>query len=283
MTLEQFLILESEVKSVIANAFVKAVQVSQSDFILLMARGGYHKYLDTKDLDLSPFVLEDRLDFLMDRTRRRFFVNYLNEYVDKLKANNNISKEDKEYEVNIQMMIYTHIWESHLFLNQLSRLALIQLSKGYQWKNRIPHDGKANFINDSIIKKFEQSDSDMANLIKRCYSTDMRNAFAHSSYYIQDNQVQLNKDGLFVGPSISFEVWDKVFVRSMLLSYHLNDMLLEIRNRFIDENGDEPIVIDLPMKYHHNKRKGVYIKPERFDGKEEKVRFRFMKKGEMSL
>ena len=54
------------------------------------------------------------------------------------------------------------------------------------------------------------------------------------------------------------------------------------KNGFIDENGDGPVVIGLPMKYHHNKRKKVYIKPERIDGKEEKVRFRFMLKEEFT-
>jgi hypothetical protein len=283
MTVEEFYNIESGVKGVIANSFVKASQVSQADFILLMARGGYHKHLDEKDIDVSPFVLEDRLDFLMDRTRRKFFENYLNEYIDKLKGNRNLSNEDREYEVNIQMMVYTHIWESHIFLNQLSRLALVQLGKGYQWKDKIPHDGKANFINDSIIRRFEQSDGDMANLIKSCYSTDMRNAFAHSSYYVQGNQIRLNKDGFFAGASISFEAWDAVFVRSMLLSYLLNDMLLEKKNHFIDEYGDGPVLIEKPIKYHHNKRKSAYIKPVRTDDEEEKVRFRFATKEVIGL
>ena len=280
MTIEKFYEIEKGVKGIIANAFAKAIQVNSSDFVLLMARGGYHKHLDRKELDLSPFVMEDRLDFLMDFTRKRFFVRYLNEYIEKLKGNNKLSTEDREYDVNIQMMIYTHLWESHLFLNQLSKLALIQLGKGYQWKNKIPHDGKANFINDSIIKRYEQCDEDMAKLIKYCYLSDYRNAFAHSSYYIESNHIQLNKDALYIGPSMSFEKWDEIFACSVLLSYHLNDMLLEMKNRFIDEYGDGPVLVDLPMKYHHNKRRGVYIKPERIDGKEEKVRFRFMLKEE---
>jgi hypothetical protein len=36
---------------------------------------------------------------------------------------------------------------------------------------------------------------------------------------------------------MSFEQWDEMFVRSMLLSYHLNDMLLEIKNGFIMGNN----------------------------------------------
>ena len=44
---------------------MKSGEKNSSDFILLMARGGYHKHLDKTDIDLSPFVIEDRQDFLM--------------------------------------------------------------------------------------------------------------------------------------------------------------------------------------------------------------------------
>lgn len=67
----------------------------------------------------------------------------------------------------------------------------------------------------------------------------------------------------------------------MLLSYHLNDMLLEIKNHYIEDAGDSPVEINMPMKNNHKERRGVLIKPEPYEGKEEKVRFRFMTKEEM--
>ena len=281
MTIDWFYEIETEVKGAIGEAFCKAIKRNESDFILLMARGGYHKHLDREDIDLSPFVVEDRMDFLMDLTRRRFFVRFMNDYVEKLNAGKVESDEERRYEVNIQMMVYTHVWESHLFLNQLERLALIELGRGYLWESKIPPYGKSNYINNNIIQRFEKCGVEMAGLIKRCYSSDLRNDFAHSTYYLEGNRIQSNKNALYAGPSMSFDQWDEVFARTMLLSYHLNDMLLEIKNQYIDEAGDGPVVIMLPMKENHNKRRGVYIKPERMAGKEEKVRFRFMTKEEM--
>lgn len=283
MTIERFCEIETEVKEVIGDAFCKAINRNEADFILLMARGGYHKHLDREDIDLSPFVVEDRLDFLMDLTRRRFFVRFMNEYVEKLTDGKEACDEERRYEVNIQMMVYAHVWESHLFLNQLERLALIELGKGYLWKSKIPLFGKSNYINNNIIQRYEKCDEGMARLIKKCYSADLRNDFAHSTYYLEGNRIQSNKNALYVGPSMSFDQWDEVFARTMLLSYHLNDMLLEMKNRYIDEAGDGPVVIMLPMKENHNKRRCVYIKPECMDGKEEKVRFRFLTKEEMCL
>jgi hypothetical protein len=206
-----------------------------------------------------------------------------------------MSDEEKEYDINIQLMIFSHIWESHLFLNQLVRLVEIQLEMGYDWKTKLDypkrdvnrkecnqsHIRKGPYIENSIIKRFEKSDSNMAELIKYCYLKDLRDDFAHSTYYIEENTIISNGSELFCGPSITIEEWEGKFVTSMLLSYHLNDMLLEYRNNYIDMFGDKPIAIMMPLKENHNKRIGVFIKPERIDGKEEKVRFRYVMKDEV--
>ena len=281
MNRNSFLELEAEIKGVIGESFVKAIKKSPSDFVLLMARGGYHKHLERPDLDLTPFVLEYKEDFLIDLTRKKFFIRYLNNYVDRLNNEITLNGEDLEYEMNIQMMIYCHIWESHLFLNQLERLAIIQQGKEYLWKSEAPFNSKKNFIERKIIDRFVKTDENMVNLIKSCYSDDLRNAFAHSTYFINGNRIYANENGLFEGMSISFDYWDDIFVKSVLLSYHLNDMLLEIKNHYLEDAGDSPIEINMPMKHNHKERRGVLIKPEPYEGKEEKVKFRYMQKDEM--
>lgn len=283
MTIEKYAKIKEDIKGVIGDALCRAINVSSSDFVLLMARGGYHNHLDRPDIDVTPFVLEDRLDFLMDLTRKKFFVRYLNEYVDRLASGRLLNDDEHEYELNVQMMIYAHIWESHLFLNQLARLAMIQQGKGYLWKTKLPQDGKKNFITRKIIDQFEKTDEGMANLIKQSYSDEFRNAFAHSTYFISENSIQANKEAIYAGPSVSIEGWNDMFVRSVLLSYHLNDMLLEIKNRYIEDAGDGPIAIEIPMKHNHIEKRAVFIKPERFEGKEEKVRFRYMSEEEVEV
>lgn len=281
MNIDRFLKLEAEVKSVIGESFEKAIKKSAANFVLLMARGGYHKHLELYNKDVTPFVMEDGHDRLMDLARKRFFARYVNDYVDRLKNGILLSGDDLEYEVNIQLMIYSHIWESHLFLNQLVRLAVIQQGNPYLWITKLPQGSKKNFIYRHIIGEFEKTDKAMTRQIKLCYSEVLRNAFAHSTYYIGGGRIQFNKNEVFEGPSLNFEQWEEVFVRSMLLSYHLNAMLLEEKNHFIENNGDNPIVIDMPMKNNHNDRRGVYIKPVPYDGEEEKVKFRYMQRGEI--
>lgn len=278
MTIERFYEVENEIKDIISNSFQKAISVSTSDFVLLLARGGYQKQLDNPGIRFSPFVIEESSDFMVDLTRKKFFVRYMNNYVQSLTNDKIYNNEDQEYEITIQLMIYSHIWESHLFLNQLKRLALIQLGRGYEWKSILGnlHNGKSNFMNDHIISKFEKSDERMAELIKKCYIRDLRNDFAHSTYYINNNMIYSNKEGFLSGSSIGFKDWEEIFVHSILLSYHLNDMLLEFRNQFVEIVGDNPISIDIPQKHNNNKKMHVLIKPEKIDNGEEKVRFRFV-------
>lgn len=293
MTIEKFKEIEYNVIETIKGSFEYANKISSSDFILLVARGGYHEHLDKPEDENTPFVIDDKKDFLMDLSRKRFFVMYINNYISRLLNDNPMSDDEKEYDTNIQLMIYTHIWESHLFLNQIVRLAKIQQGEGYNWKTKLdfpPQHRKKNtpgyinkgtFISDDIIKLYENSDHEMAKLIKHCYLKDLRNDFAHSTYYIYGNTIVSNGKGLFSGQPISIEEWEDKFVSTMLLSYHLNDMLLEFKNQYIDTFGDKPIVIMLPSKKNNNIKKEVYIKPERIEGKEEKVRFRFVMKDEL--
>ena len=295
MTIDKFHEIENKVIETITGSFNKAINISIPDFILLVVRGGYHNHLDKPGIDLSPFVIEDRKDFLIDLTRKKFFVKYINDYVSRLQNERSMSDDEKEFDTNIQLMIYTHIWESHLFLNQLVRLAKIQLGMGYDWitkldypkknvhhnESNLSHVKKGPYIENSIINRFEKSDCNMAQLIKHCYLKELRDDFAHSAYYIDKNTIVSNGSELFCGPSISIEEWEEKFVSSMLFSYHLNDMLLEYRNQFIDTFGEKPIEILLPLKKNPNKKVWVYIKPERIEGKEERVRFRFVMKDEI--
>ena len=206
MTLDKFQSIENEVIGIIKDSFCKAIEESTSDFILLLARGGYNEFLERSSIDLSPFVIDDRTDFLVDLTRKKFFVKYINDYVSRL-VNNKYMSNEEEFEITIQLMIYSHIWESHLFLNQLERLAMIQLGKGYNWISQLNNSEtkKGAFIKNNIINRFERSDNNMAELIKRCYSNNLRNDFAHSTYYISDRKITSNGSCLFSGPTINIE------------------------------------------------------------------------------
>lgn len=73
--------------------------------------------------------------------------------------------EYKEYDLNIQMMIYSQIWESHQFLKALKRIGDILAGRPYDW--RIPFEKpdkngvmrpihKGNMIQEQIIKTLKK-------------------------------------------------------------------------------------------------------------------------------
>ena len=103
--------------------------------------------------------------------------------------------EYKEYDLNIQMMIYAQIWESHLFLKTLKRIADILNGKPYEWKipfeqatrkdpSKIISVPKAKFIQEQILAPMSTGHQKMSNLLNSLYDSQLRNDFAHASYYI---------------------------------------------------------------------------------------------------
>ena len=88
--------------------------------------------MENEDTFLSPYVVSCQLEIYQDMTREYFLVGYLNSYVGLLNDNVFMTDEIKEYNLNIQMMVYAQIWESHRLLKTLLRIAGILDGKPYK-------------------------------------------------------------------------------------------------------------------------------------------------------
>lgn len=182
------------------------------------------------------------------------------------------------------MMIYSHIWESALFLKQLERIALVLNGERFNWNRRFEGNSvKSQLIEECILKKFESTDRGMWELISSSYSRELRNDFAHSTYQIQmgARKIVSHNNGLFQGHPVDFDVWDEMFVKSVMLSSLLNNITIERRNQFINNFGNGPILIKLPMKGKKKKCCEVYIRHAYDDVDPKRVRFWFMTQVEM--
>jgi hypothetical protein len=78
---------------------------------------------------MSPYVIEDPTDELVDDTRQSFLNSFSRKHINRLKDGDEIGGQELEYEINIQLMIYTHVWESHWFLKQLERISALKFCK----------------------------------------------------------------------------------------------------------------------------------------------------------
>lgn len=278
MNFDRFKEIDKEILEILGLALDKVRMKSMSDFTLLLARGDFYEVIYTHTHDLSPYVIEDPTDELIDDTRVSFLNQFLKRYIERLEAGSIINDKELEYDINIQLMVYTHVWESHWLLKQLERIASILSGKGYVWKSCVGSCGKSNFIKDHILKQLE-GNSRLSDLIKCIYSDTLRNDFAHSSYYIDmdERAIKSHKNGLLEENVIPLDEWEEMFVRSILLSADLNNLLFEIKHKFVELFGNEPIICKWPSRDNPKKYYDRAIVPAKDRANPEHIRFDFMR------
>lgn len=245
MTVSVFKYYESEVEAFINEVLDAVKEKSFSNYVLLLARGGYQT--ENEKTSLSPYVIGSNLEVLQDKTRETFLVTYLNAYVSVLSNNIYISEEVKEYDLNTQMMIYAQIWESHQFLKILKRIGSILIGKPYDWKisfeyinekGKVKSFPKGKMMEDVILPRLKQGCPNFAKFIEGIYDGHLRNAFAHALYYINidDNAIRLlNSEEYLEKKKLTLPEWEQIFIYSVLLSYHLPHALISRCNNFLKD------------------------------------------------
>lgn len=172
--------IREEVMSALNHGFNKIHHDDYLSFILLISRADIIE--GNAEFSGSDCVVDYELDRHFDETREAFYLHYLNR---------NYKIEGFHYEgesgiddLSIEMMIYCHLWDSHYFLKSLYRLSAILEGKGYKWKVNIPNHGKWSFINENIVMPLVEKSYELGSIVKKAYSSDIRNAFAHSLYIL---------------------------------------------------------------------------------------------------
>lgn len=248
---------EGEVVEYVTEVLDAVMNKSFGDYVLLLARAGYQ--VETEGTFLSPYVIGSRLEIYQDRTREQFLVDYLNNYASLLKDGIFMTDDYKEYDLNIQMMIYAQIWESHQFLKILKRIGGILTGKPYEWrisfeyineKGKVKPVVKANMIQDQIIADLKRGYPRFGKLVESLYDSQLRNDFAHASYYIsiEDNTIMsLDSERYAVKKKTDLFDWEQTFIYSVLLSYYLPKIIRDRRNGFTKDYPKVKVVeIDWP-------------------------------------
>lgn len=251
----EFRRIDLTVQKAIRNAFKFARQneKDKNDYFLFLSNASYiENYENTQ---VSPYVIDNRIDILIDGHRHDFLTKYLKTYYSFSQFNTSDSKES----LTMEMMMYSHIWESKNFLKQLKKLLDLCLSNEYDWNVEIPDsaagDSKQKFIRDTIRDNFKSKNLELAEIITNGYRSQCRNAFAHSDYSFGLNDEEINlhnyKPNGYEVQSITIDEWTKFFCHSFLLNYHLPNLYYEERQKI-----DTPIEVYLRDK-RGNKKKGM--------------------------
>ena len=244
---KDFSIIDNEVKLALHEAFefIKLNCVDH-DYILFLADGEFKEKMVGSQLRLNPYSIDNREDYLKDETRQNFFIQFMRSFYSFPKKRPRV--DDDEYRLTMELMIYTHIWESKGFLKQLHRIASLSNSESYKWKVEVPEMSKHEFIRASIRDILRQNNLGLAGVISKGFHTSLRNAFAHSEYHFNNHTKQIRLD-TYKGASwdikeISFDDWTKRFAYTALLSYHFyNERALRRQSLIKDFKKDNYLIV----------------------------------------
>ena len=185
-------------------------------------------------------------------SRQQFLHTYLNQYIALLSDNVFMSNEIQEFNINIQLMIYSHVWESHRFLMNLKRISSILSGKGYEWRisferpqkkssNKMIPINKGKMIKEEILEPLYSFDEKIGTFISGLYDTTIRNGYAHSLYQINmdEGNIRILKSETYsVEKEVNFFDWETTFFYSVLLSYHLTKSIIDRLNSFMEDYPD---------------------------------------------
>lgn len=243
----EFASVDKEVKDCIQQTLNNVRANSIDNYVLFLADGEYRKEYSSQ---FNPFVIDDRVDKFKDETRLKFLSNFLSSFYSFPNSQNNT--DDNEQRLHMELMIYSHIWESKPFLRKLHRLAHLDNNEDYNWNVVVPDMRKHDFIRNDIRKTMETSKNPLAEVIKKGFHSSLRNAFAHSDYSFDSfekvRRIYLDN---YSGESwelrdISFNDWSLRFVYSALLSFYLLDLTHKNRVNLINDFGTDTFNIKHP-------------------------------------
>lgn len=233
ITKERFYEIRNEVDTALKNTFKELEIKCYNEFVLLLAYAEYNEEYKNIPHMKSAYTIDDTEDRDKDRTRFKFLAEFLNKYYSFSSGQDRVQETD--YQRNLEMMIYSHIWETKFFLKQLYRLSYLVKEGKYHWEVEIPDMGKHKAIRETIKENFKFKNNPLCEIISKGFHSSLRNAFAHSDYsFVTMNNFNIIALHNYKGESwelqkISFDEWSERFVYSFLLNYLLYDLIEEAR------------------------------------------------------
>lgn len=245
-TLDKF---KMEVEEALDELFgaVKTNQTHEQDLLLIEINGFYEEKHNEpevkKRFNLSPFVFGPQgWTYFADRTQYNYF-NFWRRNISGETRNQffsdydtNLDKETT-YDIILQqeLMIYLKFWESDRMLKKIYHLTNLALGNNYDWFFDIGKDDSRHIlIREKIRDPLEKVCPKYYQLLKDIYLSQIRNAVAHSQFYITKQKLGFcNFDENNHAPlsQIDFEDWE---VRFHKLILYYNGLL----KRFNESHDD---------------------------------------------
>ncbi len=254
ITRERFQEIKEEIELAYAEAFdyAQKKEKTKNDYIQFLARVFFDETMTNPKF--TPWQIDRDLERILDHDRVEFVLQYLDE-------NYNFKERvstDTMYSLSIELMIYSHLWESQHHLSNLKKLADLCDSKSYDPAVKIPLDSKYKFVKENIREVFKKHDLKIYSIMNECYKSQLRNAFAHSLYHFSINGNYIvfeNYDGVNANiQRISFDEWTEIFLKTVLIQHIYTEHFEKAKLKLV--HGKEYEVV---MDHDGDKSDGVIV------------------------
>lgn len=248
----KFVEIANEVQEALNSAFQYAGKNNPDAFVLFLAKGRW--YGDP----INKYLLDYMGDEYKDETRNSFYVHYMKNYYPTQLYDYKDDKSNCAYNMQIEMLIYAQLWESHPFLYRLASLAQVCSNMFYDWNLKVPDGGLYEYIRDEIITPLKNKGLILGSLIENSYNSNFRNALAHCLYTI-DVEKQIielsNRDAIKSGKTkYTFDEFQNKFVHAILLDNIFQQLLYKYRNA-----AAEQTLSLLPIQISENDSRTITI------------------------
>lgn len=205
--------IREEICEAIDEAFNAMAKKDYISYILFIGRADLIPGL--KEHVGTDCVIDYHGDTIYDQTRAQFYLRYLRR---------NYNKDGFAYkgdtgidDMHIELMIYSHLWDSSDFIKSLMRIASIVSGGGYIWQPQIDWQHKDIFMDKWIISPLKTSGLKMGDLVEKYYDSSVRNAFAHSLYFIEEEQRRITVRPRKGMKTLTVDEFQSLFLHSVIL------------------------------------------------------------------
>lgn len=175
-------------------------------------------------------------------------------------------KTKEKLSIDVELMIYLKFWEADLILFKIYNLVQLALGQPYDWNLYSGLIGqRRKLIKDQIQNPLTDLCPKLAELINETYSTQIRNAIAHSKYFHGGKMIHLgnkSESKNYILSTIKYEEWEIRFHKVLLIFNHLINNINRINNDYIEKAKDKHwgLAITIPEKTHLGLNKIFWLK-----------------------
>lgn len=202
-------------------------QKNENDLALILANGSMNNFPEEtlKRLKITNYQIGHDFVHFRYNTFFDFFMQYKG------------LRDEDEYQLihdkqlhnetmtQMQLLAYMKFWETDLILKRLYNLARLSQGKDFMWNvSQKELNERRTLVKDEIQNPVKDLCPHFFDFIESVYSRQLRNAIAHSQYYILYDSINLtNKEEskYYELDSITFEKWDEIFTKVILMHNHM--------------------------------------------------------------